>query len=252
MGQDGTAGACEVGGGYAIFGIVGDIHGNFEALRVILTRHPEVPFWLCVGDVASRSGEYPSPPVPIYFIKGNNEHFDAIDARTLPGGLHYLPNAERLTIGGVTVAGVGGTLAPTWYETPAAELPHPKKRTPRATELADKRRHFVREEIEAASRLRGVDVLLTHEAPSPFWIDLPSSTAPGKRWRRDVGKDPITVLADALRPRLHAFGHHHVAAATTRNGIDTVCADRVNRTYLLVDRDTFAWRRLAVDETSKV
>jgi Icc-related predicted phosphoesterase len=231
----------------SIFGIVGDVHGNFTALRVIVTRHPEVPFWLCVGDVASRSGEYPSLHVPVYFIKGNNENFDALDRRALPDGLHYLPNAQRLVVGGLTVVGVGGTLAPTWYDTPAAALPHPQKRTTRATELADKRRHFVREEIEAARRLTGVDVLLTHEAPSPCWIDLPSATAPGKRWRRDVGKAPITELADALRPRLHAFGHHHVAAAITRNGIDTVCADRVNRTYLLVDRDTFAWRRHAVD-----
>jgi predicted phosphodiesterase len=233
-----------------VFGILGDIHGNFAALDIILARHPEVPFWLCVGDVANRTGEYPCPRVPVYFIKGNNENFDALAAGTLPPTLHYLPNSERLELPGVTVAGVGGTFAPTWYDTLAGELPHPQKRTPRATELADKRRHFVREEIEAASRLSGVDVLLTHEAPSPFWIDLPSSTAPGKRWRRDVGKAAMTELADALRPRLHAFGHHHVAAAMTRNGIETLCADRVNRSYVLVDRETFAWQRRAVDEAA--
>ena len=231
----------------SIFGLLGDIHGNFTALHEIVTRHPEVPFWLCVGDVASRAGEYPTPPAPVYFIKGNNENFDALDSRALPDTLIYLPNAERRVIDGLVVAGVGGTFAPTWYDTPAAALPHPVKRTPRATELADKRRHFVREEIEAASRLDGVDVLLTHEAPSPFWIDLPSSTAPGKRWRRDVGKAEITALADSVRPRLHAFGHHHVAEAQTRQGIVTVCADRVNRSYMLVNRVDFSWERRAVD-----
>jgi Icc-related predicted phosphoesterase len=231
----------------SLFGLLGDIHGNFTALREILARHPEVPFWLCVGDVASRAGDYPSPRVPVYFIKGNNENFDALAARALPERLHYVPNARRVEVGGLTIVGVGGTLAPTWYETPAGDLPHPQKRTPRATELADKRRHFVREEIEAASRIRGVDVLLTHEAPSPFWIDLPSSTAPGKRWRRDVGKAAITGLADALRPRLHAFGHHHVALAMTRNGVETLCADRVNRSYVLVDRETFRWQRHFLD-----
>jgi predicted phosphodiesterase len=230
----------------SIFGLLGDIHGNFSALDEIITRQPEVPFWLCVGDVASRAGEYPTPAAPVYFIKGNNENFDAIAARDLPDSLIYLPNGERSVIDGLIVAGVGGTFAPTWYDTPAAALPHPAKRTTRATELADKRRHFVREEVEAASRLTGVDVLLTHEAPSPFWIDLPSSAAPGKRWRRDVGKTAITALADAIRPRLHAFGHHHVAAATTRNSIETLCADRVNRSYVLVNRNTFEWTRVPV------
>jgi predicted phosphodiesterase len=231
----------------SIFGILGDIHGNFSALARIQARHPDVPFWLCVGDVASREGEYPVPRVPTTFIKGNNENFDALAAQALPDTLIYLPNAIRVVIDGLAVAGVGGTLAPTWYDTPAADLPHPRRRTLRATELADKRRHFVREEIETACRLDVVDVLLTHEAPSPFWTDLPSSTAPGRRWRRDVGKAPIAAVADALRPRLHAFGHHHVAAEMTRNGIPTLCADRVNRSYVLVDRVTFAWQRVGLD-----
>ena len=122
-------------------------------------------------------------------------------------------------------------------------MPHPKKGTVRATEQADKRRHFVHEEIDACKSLGGIDVLLTHEAPSPFWIELPSSTAPSKRWRRDVGKAQITELADAVSPRLHAFGHHHVAAESTRNGTVTLCADRVNRTYLVVDTRSWGYER---------
>jgi hypothetical protein len=225
-----------------IFGVVGDIHGNFTALERVLTRHPEVPFWLCVGDVASASGTYPAPAAPLYWIKGNNESFDRIEAfraGTTPiPNLHYIPNGTVVKVGPITVAGVGGTFAPTWYETPAAALPAKPK--------DDKRRHFVREEIEACKRHRRADVLLTHEAPKPFWIDLPSSTTPSRRWRRDVGKAPIAELADALRPRLHCFGHHHVHASFTRpveghDGIPTVCVDRVNRSYLLVDAATFAW-----------
>ena len=61
------------------FGVVGDIHGDFEALQAAMTRHPDVPFWLCVGDLASRAGAYPEPPAPLYWIKGNNENFDAIE-----------------------------------------------------------------------------------------------------------------------------------------------------------------------------
>ncbi|HUE86601.1 MAG TPA: metallophosphoesterase [Vicinamibacterales bacterium] len=219
------------------FGVVGDLHGNFSALDRILRRHPEVPFWLCVGDVASVTGAYPAPAAPLYWIKGNNEAFDRVEAfrdgtETIPN-LHYIPNGARLQVGPITVAGVGGTFAPTWYDTPEAGL----SRTPKD----DKRRHFVREQVEACKALGGADVLLTHEAPTPFWVTLPSSTTPSKKWRRDVGKAPIAEVADALQPRLHCFGHHHLYATFTRRGIPTVCVDRVNRGYLLVDAASFAW-----------
>jgi Icc-related predicted phosphoesterase len=217
--------------------VVADIHGNFSALDRILRRHPEVPVWLCVGDVASAAGAYPAPAAPLYWIKGNNEAFDRVaafraGAESIPN-MYYIPNGVLHRIGSLRVAGIGGTFAPTWYETPAAELPRKGK--------DDKRRHFVREEVDACKALHSVDVLLTHEAPRPFWIDLPSSTAPSRKWRRDVGKDAIAEVADALQPRLHLFGHHHVHASLSRKGIASVCVDRVNREYLLVDAATFAW-----------
>jgi Icc-related predicted phosphoesterase len=217
--------------------VVADIHGNFQALDRVLRRHPDVPFWLCVGDVGSVTGAYPVPVAPLYWIKGNNENFDRVEAfragTESAANLHYLPNGVLKEIGSVRVAGVGGTFAPTWYDTAAAALPRKGK--------DDKRRHFVRDEVEACKALGTVDVLLTHEAPKPFWVDLPSSKSPTKRWRRDVGKDVIAELADALRPRLHLFGHHHVQASFDRGGIPTVCVDRVSRGYLIVDARTFAW-----------
>ena len=45
----------------------------------------------------------------------------------LPANLHYLPNGVAADIDGIRVAGLGGTFAPTWYDTPAADLPHPRK-----------------------------------------------------------------------------------------------------------------------------
>jgi uncharacterized protein len=221
-----------------IFGVAGDIHGNFAAFDSILRRHADIPFWLCVGDIANAAGAYPTPAAPLYWIKGNNESFDRIAAFQAGtesiANLHYIPNGTLVHVGGLTVAGVGGTFAPTWFDAPARDLPAKPK--------DDKRRHFVREEIEAAKALGRVDVLLTHEAPKPFWIDLPSSTAPSRRWRREVGKAPIAELADALQPRLHLFGHHHAYATFTRAGIPTVCVDRVNRSYLLVNAQTFEWQ----------
>jgi Icc-related predicted phosphoesterase len=215
-----------------MIGVLGDIHGDFEALDRILARHPEIPFWLCVGDVASDAGEYPSPSAPIYFIKGNNENFDALAANALPPNLHYLPNARALTLGEITVAGLGGTFAPTWYETRAVDLPHPKKGSARATELADKRRHFVREEVEACKALRGVDIFLSHEAPTPF-RPFPGGRGP------DAGKAQINEVLAALKPRLHLFGHHHRVSESERERIPSIGLDLVSRSYGLLDPRTF-------------
>jgi Icc-related predicted phosphoesterase len=220
-----------------LFGVLGDIHGNFGAVDRILDRHHDIGFWLCVGDVASDAGVYPRPSAPIYWIKGNNESFDRIEEfrqgiDPIPN-LHFIPNGTLVTIGELKVVGLGGTFAPTWYDTPAVALP--------AKPRDDKRRHFVREEVNACTSLGHATVLLTHEAPKPFWVELPSSRTPSKKWRRDVGQDAITEVADAIRPRLHCFGHHHRYAAFTRNGVPTICVDLVNRSYLLVDAVTCEW-----------
>ena len=39
-----------------LIGAIADIHGNFDAMRRAMERHPEVPFWICVGDLASSTG----------------------------------------------------------------------------------------------------------------------------------------------------------------------------------------------------
>src|SRR5207344_398170 len=117
---------------------------------------------LSVGDVGDDEGRYVAPIAPLYWIKGNNEDFDfVVRARggaTLPN-LHYIPNGALTRIASLAVAGLGGTFAPTWYETAAADLPGPKQ----AGGRDDKRRHFVREEVDACKSLANVDVLLTHE-----------------------------------------------------------------------------------------
>ena len=76
-------------------GALGDIHGDFETVRRIQRRHPPIEVWLCVGDVADGEGRYEPFPVPVHFIKGNNEGFDAIADGTLPANVHFLANAVR-------------------------------------------------------------------------------------------------------------------------------------------------------------
>jgi uncharacterized protein len=220
-------------------GAIADIHGNFDAMRRAIERHPDVPLWLCVGDVASRTGAYPEPPAPIYWIKGNNEDFDRIAAweagRDHVTNLHFIPNGTARQVGPLMVAGLGGTFAPTWFDTPAEKLPHRKS--------DDKRRHFVRDEVEACKRMRGIDVLMTHEAARPFVIvDEPREGA--KPRRRDAGKPAINDVLASMKPRLHLCGHHHQFVETVREGVTSVCIDRINRSYLLIDADTLAYRKV--------
>ena len=220
----------------ALLGALGDLHGDFEAARRAMRRHPDVEAWLSVGDVGGDEGVYEPVPAPLYWIKGNNENFDLIE-RMAAGelrieNLHYLPNGRPLALAGLTIVGLGGTFAPTWYDTDPARLPHPRRSTMKATVLADKRRHFVRAEVEACRRLGRADVLLTHEAPRPFRIG-----------RVDAGKTPINELLAALRPRLHLFGHHHRFVEAVVQGVRTVCLDLASRSYLLVDARTLAYEK---------
>lgn len=235
-----------------LIGAVADIHGNFEAMTRAMARHPDVPLWLCVGDLASRTGAYPELIRPLYWIKGNNEDFDRIAAweagAPAPRHSHYIRNGTAVAAGPLTVAGLGGTFAPTWYDTPAAALPHGKARRggpsgPPGPRADDKRRHFVREEVEACQALTGVDVFMTHEAARPFV--LVDEAKPGaKPRRRDVGKPAINAVLAAVRPQLHLCGHHHRFAETVREGVPSVCIDRINRSYLLIDAETLAYQKI--------
>ena len=195
-----------------------------------MDRHQEVPFWLSVGDIADAEGRYEPFPAPLHFIKGNNEGFDALAGGQLPANLCYLPNGTLRMVGAVRIAGLGGTFAPSWFETPAANLPHPRKGSAKATELADKRRHFVREEVEACKTMQALDVLMTHEAPRPYRVG-----------RMDAGKTAVNEVLAAIRPRLHLFGHHHRFSEQEPQGVRSVGLDLVSRSYLIVNAETFAY-----------
>ena len=253
-----------------VLGAVADIHGNFEALSRAMLRHPDVTHWICVGDLASRTGAYPEPPAPLFWIKGNNEDFERIAAweagEAQPPNLHYIRNGTATDVGSLRVAGLGGTFAPKWFEAHAADLAHGRRTlstgTPQRRSYSalgkrdDKRRHFVRDEAEACKQLAPIDILMTHEAARPFIVvDDPLDSldealargkpAPGRKPRRfDAGKPVINELLATLKPRLHLCGHHHRFSETMREGVPSVCIDRVNRSYLLIDAETLDYRRL--------
>jgi hypothetical protein len=226
-------------------GALGDIHGEFETVQLIMNRHADVPLWVCVGDVASNEGEYFTPPVPLHFIKGNNEEFDVLAAamtgRSPAPTLHYLPNGGPYLVGPWRVAALGGTFAPSWYNSPASALPPSKGPKLSAASLKlgkardDKRRHFVREEVLICKALTKIDLFLTHEAPRPFY--------PVGR-RIDAGKTALNDVLAAMRPHLHLFGHHHEFTDSVRQGVRSIGLDMVTKSYLLVDAETFKTERL--------
>ena len=220
------------------FGALGDIHGDFAGVRRIVARHPDVPFWICVGDLADDQGRYEPVDAPLYWIKGNNENFDAIASAALPPSLHFLPNGIVTTVDGVRIAGLGGTFAPNWYLTAAADLPHPRKGTARATELADKRRHFVKEEVDRCKAMTDLDLFLTHEAPRPYRVH-------GGRGP-DAGKTPINEVLAAAQPRLHLFGHHHEWSNQVRQNVRSLGLDAVSRSYLLIDPQTMQFEQVTL------
>jgi hypothetical protein len=214
------------------FGAVGDLHGDFEALDRAMAAHPEAAFWLCPGDVASDAGEYPAPRAPLYWIKGNNEDFDFVAVQPAGGGtrpnLFYVPNGQAVAAQGFRIAGLGGTFAPTMYGMPASALPHAPKN--------DRRRHFVREEVEACKTLGAVDVFMSHEAARPFPLERV----------RDAGKTPVNEVLAALQPRLHLFGHHHRYTVAERQHVPSIGLEAVSDSYLLFDAATLAHERLTI------
>jgi hypothetical protein len=223
-----------------MLGALGDIHKDWPSVRRIMGRHPDIPAWLCVGDLGDDDGVYEPVPAPLYWIKGNNESFDFVaNCEASPSGnLFYLPNAVPRRIEDVCVVGIGGTFAPTWYDTDPRALPHPRKGTMKASALADKRRHFVKSEVQAAKAIGGpgaIDVLLTHEAPRPFRVGP-----------MDAGKTPINEVLAALRPRLHLFGHHHRFAEQSVHGTRSICLDLVSRSYVLIDTGTWEFEKLVL------
>ncbi|WP_226480852.1 metallophosphoesterase family protein [Natrinema amylolyticum] len=130
-------------------------------------------------------------PVPTWFIGGNNEDFDVIEALRAgddpeeTNNVHLLASTAA-TVDGLRVAGLSGNFAPTKYDLSRGEL------------SGDRRRHFTHEDIDRAAELEDVDVFLTHEAPNGLLS-----------YGYDPGCEYIDDLLEAISPDLCLVGHHH-------------------------------------------
>ena len=212
-----------------------------------MARHPDVPLWVQVGDVASNDGEYFTPRAPLYWIKGNNEDFDVIAAadRRPPAGADAALSAQRRPARG---RARGASRRSAARSRRAGTTPRPPRCRRRAAAGSggtaiklgksrdDKRRHFVRDEVLACKALgehrsvpdaRGAAAVLSGRA---------AASTPARRC--------INEVLAAMRPRLHLFGHHHEFTDSVRQGVRSIGLDIVTKSYLLIDADTFKCERL--------
>ena len=211
--------------------VLGDAHASSQKRR----RSLLAAYRAADEDVALQAGDlmYYDLPVETYFIGGNNEDFDVIDA--LRHGLVEntdVRNAKLLastaaTVEGVRVAGLTGNYAPSQYH---------KSRDMLSDE---RRRHFVQEDVERAKRLTGVDVFLAHEVPHGTPVDEDY----------DVGCAYIDDILQTLEPDLCLAGHHHEHTESTFGETRVVTLDPVWKSYYRLDPKTLDVTRYDAPET---
>lgn len=208
---------------------LGDIHGSFKSavadIKAATKEMGRVDAVLCVGDVeANRNardaagvatgrghrrwvGEFPQVldgrlpiPVPMWFIGGEHEPWQALDVRG-PGPL--APNVSFLGRAGVrSVAGLTvGFLSGVYGEYSHRDLGDRLGR--------DERCCYVDAEVIALKRgvqKKGrIDILLTHDWPSGVLGEL--------------GDPQLRELAQHVVPRVHVCGHHHLRVSGLVDGV---------------------------------
>lgn len=203
--------------------VLGDAHADTPEHRAALLR----AYADAAESVALQVGDllYYDLPIETYFIAGNNEEFDVIEAlRTgeTPDGVRNatLLASEVRTVAGLRVAGLSGNFAPTRFEKSRAEL------------SGDRRRHFVAADVAAVKRLSDVDVFLVHEAPHGL-IEEESY---------DVGCTHVDEILRVVEPRLCLVGHHHRATECRFGSTRVVSLAPAWERYYTLDPETLRLR----------
>ncbi|MCD2198421.1 metallophosphoesterase [Halobacterium sp. KA-4] len=205
--------------------VLGDAHASTTDRRQSLFA----AYRAADADVALQAGDlmYYDLPIPTYFIGGNNEDFDVVEALR-HGRIEsddvsnaYLLHSTAETVDGLRVAGLSGNYAPTQFEKSREQL------------YDDRRRHFVREDVERAKQLDDVDVFLAHEAPH----GLPVTE------EYDVGCKHIDDILETLEPDLCLVGHHHEHAETQFGPTHVVSLAPAWESYYELDPDSLSLTR---------
>ena len=179
--------------------VIGDVHGMFHLLDGILNT-TKSDLYLQVGDFGASMGipklDYPAFKKKIIFISGNHESLEYLekfnrdfsqDIYRLNENLYYLPTGRYAIINGLKIGALGGNYAKTRYDKSRVELSQGRLR------------HYTREDVDRLIKSTDtLDILLTHEASSPYIIR-----------NRDVGRPEINRIINKLQPKYHFYGHHH-------------------------------------------
>ena len=207
--------------------VLGDAHAADPEKRAALERAyaaTDETVALQVGDL-----RWYDPPVETYFIAGNNEDFDVVDAlrtgeeppgETAVGAVHLLAS-DVVEVEGLRIAGLSGNFAPTQFEKERGDL------------SCDRRRHFVAAEVEAAKALTDVDVFLTHEAPHGLL----------EKGGYDVGCKHVDAILRAVEPALCLVGHHHEVAESRFGGTRVVSLAPAWEQYYTLEPESLALSR---------
>ncbi|MFB6126914.1 MAG: metallophosphoesterase [Halolamina sp.] len=163
-------------------------------------------------------------PTPTWFVAGNNEDFDRIESLRAgdPAGTSNLTllASDTATVEGVSVGGLSGNHAPTRYERDRDAL------------VGDRRRHFVRDDVDRAAAL-DADVLLFHEAPHGL-VEYETY---------DPGCRHVDRIVETVDPELCLVGHHHTHAEMSFDGVPVVSLAPAWESYYELDPETLSLSR---------
>lgn len=210
--------------------VLGDAHASTAARRRALFA----AYRSSAAEVALQCGDllYYDLPVPTYFVGGNNEDFDVIQAlrngRISSRGVEnaHLLHSTMAEVAGLRVAGLTGNYAPSRFDRNRQQLG------------GERRRHFVQSDVDRACQLSDIDVFLAHEAPHglPVTEDY------------DVGNKHIDRILEAVKPRLCLVGHHHEHAETTFGETRVVSLAPTWESYYELDPQTLTLSRSKTPE----
>ena len=211
--------------------VLGDAHAHTPARRRALLAAYEA----ADRDIALQVGDllYYDLPVQTYFIAGNNEDFDIIDSlRFGRVRSQEVENASLLAstaveLEGRRIAGLSGNYAPTQFEKPRSAL------------RGERRRHFVRADVEQAKQLEDVDVFLAHEAPHGTSVAESYS----------VGCTYVDEILERLQPDLCLVGHHHQHAESTFGDTRVVTLAPAWDSYYILDPESLSVTRYETPST---
>jgi len=184
--------------------IVGDIHGAWDDVNKIMVKEP-TNLYLSTGDTADVNFEYATLSHPLWAIPGNHENWDIVENYKHNAGrignLNFIFPGKIYNQNNIRYGGMGRNFSPEYFFYHREDLPFPKNKDGRNGK-ADRRRHFVQEEVELCKeKLFGLDILLTHESPSFYEKYM--------RFSDNGSGEVIDDLVKTVKPKLHLWGHHH-------------------------------------------